>query len=280
MKLGILSDIHEQSDGAGSGGWFSPYPFDTVSDRLRRSLAFLREQGVDRVAVLGDLSNHGDVASIRNVIELVGASHIPAWVIPGNHDLMADAANFDQALAEANVPTVTSPVGQDVAWNGWQVVAPGITRVEGHRYRLTLDPGIDTWGSEPAIVLSHFPVVGFGDRAIAAGLKYAGDYVGAEDFTASLQRRPSPVFAIHGHLHIRNALASGAVLQASCGSQIDALYEVTVIDFDAWPDGRISWTATPIDPEHPDVSPALSEPGQAWQWVGTGWHPASNSPSR
>ena len=31
------------------------------------------------------------------MIELIGASHIPAWVIPGNHDLMADAANFDQA---------------------------------------------------------------------------------------------------------------------------------------------------------------------------------------
>ena len=69
MKLGILSDIHEQSDGAGTGGWFSPYPFHTVGDRLQRSLKFLRDEGVDHIAVLGDLSNHGDVESIRNVIE-------------------------------------------------------------------------------------------------------------------------------------------------------------------------------------------------------------------
>jgi hypothetical protein len=271
MKLGILSDIHEQSDGAGAGGWFSPYPFDTVGDRLQRSLDFLKEQGVDRVAVLGDLSNHGDVESIRNVIEIVAASGIPAWVIPGNHDLMIHPGNFDQALAEANAPTVSSPVGADVTWNGWRVVAPAITQVQGHSYRLAIDPEIAAWGTEPVIILSHFPVVGFGDEAIAAGLKYAGNYIGAEGFTANLIQRPAPVLVIHGHLHIRNVLAAGSVLQASCGSQIDALYEVTVVDFDGWRDGRINWSAAPIDPEYPEISPAMSAPDQAWTWDGSAW---------
>ncbi|HYI24492.1 MAG TPA: metallophosphoesterase [Thermomicrobiales bacterium] len=271
MKLGILSDIHQQPPDAPGGGWFSPYPFHTVGDRLERSLAFLRDQEVDRVAVLGDLSNLGDVPSIRTVIEIVAASGIPAWVIPGNHDLMLDPGNFEQALREASAPTVSSPVDTNPTWNGWKVGAPAITRVQGHRYRLSADPDTDAWGDDPVVILSHFPIVGFGGDAATAGLKYAGDYIGAEEFTARLTARPAPVVATHGHLHIRNALASGSVLQASCGSQVDALYEVTVVDFGGWPDGHIAWTATPIDPEYPGVSPALSAREQGWTWDGSKW---------
>lgn len=271
MKLGVLSDIHQQPADAPGGGWFSPYPFHTVGDRLERSLAFLRDQGVDRVAVLGDLSNLGDVASIQIVIEIVAASGIPSWVIPGNHDLMQDAANFDIALTGSNASTVESPVGADIWWNGWRVIAPAIDQVEGHRYRLATEPNIDAWGNDPVIVLSHFPLAGFGGEAAAAGLKYAGDYHDAESFSARLADRPAPVLAIHGHLHIRNALAVGAVLQASCGSQVDALYEVTVVDFAGWNDGTITWTSTPIDPVYPDISPALSTPVQAWSWDGVTW---------
>ena len=105
-----------------------------------------------------------------------------------------------------------------------------------------------------------------------ANLKYAGDLRNGDHLATSLVDRTAPTLVINGHLHIRHTTARGSVLQAACGAQVESLFEVTVVDFGGWNQGRITWAATPIQPVFPGVSPALVASSQAWAWDGAGWH--------
>ncbi len=272
MKLGILTDIHCCPPGSSTDGWHNPHQFDGVLSRLERSLDWLREQGVDQVAVLGDISHHGDVDSIRVVIDLLVASGLPCWVLPGNHDCLQDASNLGTVMAAVAPATVEMPAGQVQSLGPeWKALPLPLHQVDWRTYRIAPEPDLASWGDTPMVLLTHFPLLSIRDDSVRANLKYAGEHAGAEGLVAALQARSAPIFVINGHLHIRHATTQGAVLQASCGAQIESLFEVTVVDFGVWSEGRISWTATAIDPEWPGVNPALSDREQSWRWTGESW---------
>lgn len=274
MRLGILTDIHLNPPGSPAGGWHNPHQFETVRERLVQSLAWLEAQGADRIAVLGDLTHHGDEPSLREVIDILGTSRVPLWVLPGNHDLEPDIAILHGAIGAAGESMVqvigSQPVPLDDAW---QVAGLPIERAPGGHFMASALPGTGSLGDGPLLVFSHFPVLSLQQACAAAGLKYAGDLTNGGEVAASLLERAGPTFIINGHLHIRHAASQGPVLQAACGAQVESLFEATLVDFGAWHDGRISWTATPVQDVWPGVSPALSGPVQAWTWDGAGWRP-------
>ena len=274
MKLGVLTDIHLCPPGSPPDGWHNPHQFETVAERLERAMAWLAARGVDQVAVLGDLSHMGDAASLRAVVDILGASGLQTWVLPGNHDLVPDPVALATAVADAGHDHVRLLDGAAIPFGPtWQVAGLVMVRAETGGFRADPEPEMDAWGERPTVLLAHYPVLSIRDDAAAANLKYAGDLANGEPQADALRQRPAPTLIVHGHLHIRHATASGSALQASCGAQVESLFEVTVFDLGGWDDGRVSWQATAIQDIWPGVNPALSDPTQSWRWSGSAWTP-------
>jgi len=272
VRLGVLTDIHHCPPGSPPGGWHNPHHFDDALDRLRTSLAWLEGQRVDRLAVLGDLTHFGDEASLGEVLAVLGASSLPTWILTGNHDLNPDHTALEAALdagKHANVRSIERQ--QDAFGPDWLVVGLGMERGANGAGFTAAKLDMASWGATPAIVVSHFPVLSTATEVKVAGLKYAGDLANAAEIESMLLARTAPTVAISGHLHVRHAMAKGAVLQASCAAQIESLFEATVFDFGDWGDRRISWDSTSMQDVSDGKLPVLSGRGQRWSWDGAGW---------
>jgi predicted phosphodiesterase len=272
VRLGILTDIHHAPHDTAPDGWHNQHQFDTVLTRLAQSIRWLESQGVERLAVLGDLTHHGDDASMREVLAAIAQAKVPAWILPGNHDLQPDLTILTAAIDTLGSDILARLNGTPATLaHDWLVTGLDLERTAPGAYQATPAPDPAAWGNSPVLVLSHFPILTLKPHAKEAGLKYAGDLANAESIGAALLERTAPTLVINGHLHIRHAVTQGSVLQASCGAQVESLFEATVVDFGAWNEGRISWVSSAIQPVDPGVSPVLSEPEQAWQWDGTAW---------
>ena len=272
MRLGILTDIHHCPPGSPADGWHNQHQFATVLQRLGESIAWLEAQGVDRIAILGDLTHFGDEDSMQEVIATIGQAQVPVWVLPGNHDLKPDTAVLAAAITASGHDAIALLNGAaEVAEGDWWVTGLDLARADSGGYLAPHAPDPAAWGNAPVLVLSHFPVLSIHGHATGAGLKYAGDLVNGARIAESLLARTAPTLVINGHLHIRHAITEGPVLQASCGAQVESLFEATIVDFGAWHEGRISWLSFPVQAVDPGVNPALSEPTQVSAWTGTAW---------
>jgi len=274
VRLGILTDIHLSPPGSPPAAWHNPYQLDTVRERLAQSIRWLEGQGVDRIAVLGDLTHHGDEPSLHETIEILATSNVPVWVLPGNHDLTSGIAPFSGAIDAAGNGTVTTIGGEPVPLDdAWRVAGLAIEqRPDQSGFMASPVPNPGSWDGGPVLLLSHFPVLSLKQECAGARLKHAGDLVNVNEVEAPLMERTSPTFVIHGHLHVRHTAARGSVLQAACSAQIESLFEATVVDFGAWGEGRVRLAATSVREAWPGVSPGLTQPVQTWAWDGAGWH--------
>ncbi len=272
MRLGILTDIHIAPPGNPADAWHNPHQFDTARQRLADSIAWLKQQGIDRLAVLGDLTHHGDDASLRETLGIIAGATVPVWVLPGNHDLGHGPTTLADALAGSDHAHVEVIGDHPVPFGGtWRVVGTGLAKAIGGGYEATPEPDPATWDDAPTVVLSHFPLISLKDACAAVGLKYAGDLVNGPDIVGRLAVRSAPVLVVNGHLHVRHAATQGAVLQAACGAQVESLFEATLIDFNQWPNGVVNWTSTAIQPPWEGPNPALSRDSESWRWTGSGW---------
>jgi hypothetical protein len=269
MRIGMLSDLHLRQPGLSPDGWHNPHQFETARERLATALDLLGQEGVEAIAVLGDLTHDGDEATFHDVLEILATAPVPVWIVPGNHDLMPDTSVLVRALAGyTGSPMLLS--GESLLFmGGWQVLGCGLTRTPDG-YLVEPGPLLQTL-DDPALVLSHFPLLSLRTQASAASLQYAGDPLNGAAVVAELTNRAVPVLVFSGHLHIRHAQAQGPVLQASCGAQVESLFEMTVLDLSAWSEGMVSWQATSVAPVWPGVEPALSDAHQTWRWDGDHW---------
>ncbi len=75
-KIAFMADIHNDTDS------------------LARALVAAKQEGVERVVLVGDLTNKGDEKYLLKVKEIMDASRIKYAVVPGNHEY--SLANFQK----------------------------------------------------------------------------------------------------------------------------------------------------------------------------------------
>ncbi len=90
-------------------------------------------------------------------------------------------------------------------------------------------PAIDAWQARPTLLLSHFPPISNEQSIRAAGLRYAGSFAGYHAIGEQLQARRSPTIVVHGHLHVRDAVVAGPVLQIGCAALIEPPHECATL---------------------------------------------------
>jgi hypothetical protein len=191
-------------------------------------------EGVDAIVLLGDIAHIGDDACLEAAIARAAAMGKPVWVTPGNHDctVRADAVASAVGKHVHNRVTLLDTVGEgNAVLASWRVAGLPIASDDGGNSARALEkPAVDAWLDGPVLFLTHFPVVSLAERCAAAGLKYAGDLSNFADTTRLLHERTAPTLVLHGHLHVRDELARGSMLQLSFSALIEPPHEMAILD--------------------------------------------------
>jgi Calcineurin-like phosphoesterase superfamily domain len=268
VKLGLVTDLHVAPLPHAPARWHNDYDFDGACRRVESALSALAGEGVDAVAVLGDLTNAGDDDSLDTVIGILSASGLRTLVVPGNHDceVAADALTRAVARTDGSVQTL-GRAPQQIA--GLAVAGVSLSRPPaGRGFGAAALPELD---GQAALVLSHFPVLSRRERVKEAGYKYAGDLVGLEELTGHIASEPAPVIAVSGHLHVRDAVVRGSVLQILVPAMIEPPYECAVLEVGGDP-LAVTYRAIAVEPTPPELEVPLLMPADGrWALGASGW---------
>jgi Calcineurin-like phosphoesterase len=268
LRLGVLTDIHAVADPARRAAWINRYDFAGVLDRCERAVELFASERVDRVLLLGDLSHDGDLPSLRQVLRAT-ASPVPLAAVGGNHDSPQPTTQIVRAGGDA------------VQLPGWRAVGAGsvstaglrVTRRAPGRWGAARRPALTTWGDAPVLLASHFPVLSRVRAVTERGLPYAGDLVDRAGVAGALRARTGPTLVTCGHLHVRDSVASGPLLQLGLGALVEPPFDATVLDLTA-EGGRFGVVRHAHElasaPERRD--PRLAPTREAWSFEpGRGW---------
>ncbi|HUZ84044.1 MAG TPA: metallophosphoesterase, partial [Gaiellales bacterium] len=232
------------------------------------ALAAFGDAGAAAVLVLGDLTDRGRPEQFEAALKVLAGSGLPAAIVPGNHDLEgpgpAEPAAASAAGRPRSVPAGAAALAPVALTGTWPTD-------DGLEYRLGSPAGDP--GALP-VVLSHYPVLSRKQALATAGLKYAGDLgprAGLEREVRALGRH---VVALCGHLHVRDAVADGGLLQLSFGAMIEYPHEAALLEVD--PAGRVSRRCFPVEPHPPGngADPVLAPAEDRWIAAEDGWRRA------
>jgi Icc-related predicted phosphoesterase len=279
VRLGLISDVHIAPAGTKGQAFHNPYALADATERFRRALGRCDEEGVDAVAVLGDLSHFGDKTSLAEGVRIAAESGSPLWMVPGNHDVLERATALAESVEKAGTSNVriASPQGELC---GAVARVAGVS-VVGESGAFVIHPNArpdaDSWSDELVLLLTHFPLLSKAERLAAKGLKHAGDLHDVAEVVAPIIERRSPTVVVHGHLHVRDACAMGRVLQLSLPALIEPPFELTVLDVGNV-NGQVivSRRAVEIAPSPEGaLLPTLSLSDDAWAFDNGAWRSRS-----
>jgi calcineurin-like phosphoesterase family protein len=258
LRLGILADPHLVPDDHATDGDMARY-----RSALRRCV----REGVDGLALLGDLSWSGDAASLEAGLRLAARTGLVVWAVSGNHDLGEREDALAKAIRRVETKNVrlATPAGEVFGGEDVRVASPCVTSDNyGYTARSDERPDVSGWGEETVVLLSHYPMISFRERAEREGVYYGDNNL--EEVARPLLGRTAPTVVINGHMHMRDDCAAEQVLQISCAALTQPAFDVTLLDLKAGR-GRISVEVEriPVAPS-PDVRLSALSPARL-RWV-------------
>ncbi len=263
MRAGVLTDIHISLDPERRASWHNAYDFAGVGERLGAGAELFAAERAELVLALGDLAHDGDAPSLLAALAPL-ASGPPLHVVGGNHD----GARPTAALAALELDGVRLP-----GWRALRAAHPArlagvrIERRRPRRWAMARPPALATWGEGPMLLATHFPVLSRAAEVRGRGLPYAGDLIDRDVLAARLLARTAPTIVICGHLHVRESVASGALLQVACGALIEPPFEATIIELEAGGDTlRITRTAHELGEAPERRDPRLAPAEETWSF--------------
>jgi predicted phosphodiesterase len=275
MRIGLVSDLHWMREPPTvAQAWHGDGELAGVLDRLAAALGHFADQGADRIVVAGDLSHHGDVESMIDVLRALGNAPAPVVLVAGNHDITDDPERLAQALTLAETPRLSLAGPEGVEQYGLQVAGVHVGESDGwFRARLRGMPVAGAWGSRPLVLISHYPVLSLATEVATRGLPYPGDVLERERLAEMLLARSAPAIVLGGHLHVRATRAAGPVLQLTAGALAEPPYECALIDIERSDDGALSVQRRCLRllGEPGPREPVFAPEHEAWDFDGARW---------
>jgi len=262
VRFGILTDLHAVQDPSRRAAWHNAYDFAGVEQRRNRALELFAEAGIDRLLLLGDLAHDGDLPSLRRMLRPDGLA-APALAVGGNHDGARPTDQLDQARPKS----LTLP--------GWRAVRHGPVRVAGvrvvrrpeRRWAAARRPALATWGADPVLLASHFPLLSRSTALAQRKLPYAGDLIDRAAVAEPLLARPTPTVVACGHLHVRDSASCGSLLQLGFGALVEPPFEATLLELAI--DGNavdVTRIAHELGEAHEQRDPRLAPARESWRF--------------
>ncbi len=294
-RIGLVADVHWRTNaGTGGSGWHdaaTPSPATAAGwhgtgselagalDRLSLALERFAACEADLVVVAGDLTHHGEVGALVEVLRRCGDARAPVLVVSGNHDADGDADRLRRAHAlvtahgrAAGVVRLATLTGDLYA--GVRVAGVHVGETAGwFGARLREQPDPAAWGGEPVVLISHYPALSLAQPVSDAGFPYPGDLLDRRELAHALIARTAPTLVIGGHVHARAACAEGPVLQLTGGSLVEPPYECAVIDVETPAPGWLAVSRACLRLREPDGArePVLAPERESWLFDGLQW---------
>jgi predicted phosphodiesterase len=273
LRLAIITDLHYSPAANPAGRYHNAFAVDRAK-LIQTALQRCAAANVQALAILGDLSDLGDRESLEWVVRQAASTASRVWIVPGNHDVMQGAGEPAQALRELGTADIALLTHQGVGWQDWIHVAGLAISAEPERTPLRalgrLEP--ERWSEGLVLCLTHYPLLASEARVRGAGLAFAGDLANREQMVGPLERRSGPSLVLHGHLHVRDEICKGRVLQFACGPLIEPPHEITLVDVTSEGDGiQVRRLSLPVAESAVERLPVLSPAATLWTWDGTRW---------
>jgi hypothetical protein len=285
LRLGITADAHLGPPGTSVWAFHTGNEMADITSIYRLALRRCAREGVDAVVLLGDLSASGDGESIEAAVRMAAGTGRRVWAVSGNHDCFERSDALDAAVrrvAAENVRLAT-PAGEAVG-EGPRVAGISVASGDlGYRACSNGGQGTDWWGDEPAVWLTHYPMISFAEEVWGADLTYGDDLEDLDEVARPLLERPVPTVVVSGHVHLRHACMKGALLQVSCAALVEPPFEVTLLDLEIEPEsGRLvaRREAVPLLSSSAVRCPVLSPPQQEWIFEAGEWRTARTAKHR
>ncbi len=273
MRLGVVTDVHLAQMPHARARWHNDFDFAGAGRRLQRGLELLSERKADAIIALGDLTESGDPDSLDEVLGLLRQTGLPTLVVPGNHDCAQSPDALADAVARSNGGVaVASPSGDRLS--GVALAGVGLTRPpRGRGFVVPELPRL----ADGLVLLSHYPVLSRREPVTAAGYKYSGDVLNRDSLADHVQEDSIAVVAISGHLHVRDAVPDGRLLQLVLPAMIEPPYACSLIELGGQP-LTVRYESIAVEPTPDGLDVPLFIPERAsWVLGEEGW--ATKSPS-
>ena len=261
MRLGFVTDVHWSSGPPGWSRWHNEWDFEGLPERLAATAEHLA--GTDLVVLSGDISSGGQLESIIHVLRAL--SGVPVVAVTGNHDV--DEGEGVLAAAVDDGSMLAQPAG--VVHGALRVAGVQVMATEGG-YATVVGPETGAWGDGLVAFVSHFPVLSRAAMFAEHGLGYPGDLLDREGVLSVLAARSAPTVVLCGHIHARDRVAEGPVLQIVGGSLIEAPYECAIVDVDTEA-LTVTRAAHPLDGPAVERSPVFAPELETWRFDGLVW---------
>jgi hypothetical protein len=277
VRLGVIADPHLALERVEDAGWHNPYRLADAHERLDVALAHPLLDGVDVIAVLGDLAHFGDRTSVRYVVDAVANGGRPAVLLSGNHDVLTPGVRLEDEVRARAASHVLSPLASTPdapAVKAFLAAGAGLAvhevtamtdrraqpfDVDGRRLAHA-DPAtnVDVW-------LTHFPLLTLEARCRNAKLLYSAhlDYLAPPP--PVVPTSAGPVVVLSGHLHLRAITHEANVLQLAFAALVEAPYEIAVVDIDV-EGASVSYRCESVRPPDAERLPVLDPPAGRWSF--------------
>lgn len=291
MRLGLVSDVHWRTNASANGtGWHgaaaAPAGWHGTGselagalERLALALERFAEHDVDLVVVAGDLTHHGEVGALVEVLRRCGEASAPVLVVAGNHDVDGDADRLRRAHAlvtahgrAAGIVRLATLEGELHA--GMRVAGVHVGETTGwFGARLREQPDLGLWGGEPLVLISHYPALSLATPVSDEGFPYPGDLLDRRELARRLAARQAPTLVVSGHVHARATRVEGSVLQLTGGALVEPPYECAVIDVEMPAPGWLTVGRACLRLRDGDGGrePVLAPERESWLFDGTQW---------
>ena len=284
LRLGVIADPH-LSLGGGETAWHNPFRLADAHERLDQAMNDPLFADVDAFAVLGDLVHFGDRDSLRRCVDGVAKARgdRPAILLSGNHDVLEPDVRLEQEIADLGDDDLVAPLAWSARSRAVDPFAAAGLGLHVHEVMALTDRRTEPFdvtshtisadAPNGHVVLTHFPVLSFEQRARDAQLLYSGHL---SQLAPPVDPLPAegPVVVLSGHLHIRGVTCDGDVLQLSFAALVEPPYELARVEIKADGEGlEVEYQCASARPPDAEKLPILDAPVGRWSCLpGRGWH--------
>lgn len=275
LRVGLVNDLHwMHAPPASPAAWHNPGEFEGVLDRLQLALERFAAKEVDLVIAAGDFAHHGDVDSLTRVLRALAGASAPALAVSGNHDVVDDPHLLERALERAAVEGVALATAAGSSYGDMQVAGVHVDASEGwFGVRLRELPDAAAWGSEPVLLISHYPALSLATTVTECGFPYPGDLIDRAELADRLRARSAPTIVVSGHVHARASVAEGPVLQITNAAMVEPPYECSVIEIESTSSGALTVVreSVRVGAAATRREPVFAAPQEEWSFDEARW---------
>jgi hypothetical protein len=206
IRIGIINDLHLGH--TGEGRWHNRLLYDHAEEIARAAVAALNRLSLDRVLVLGDITEAGTEEQLLLARDILGKIEAPWLVLPGNHDRVGVHSGQFARVFAGHVPDLYIRWDEIGLLTLREKLPDDGSRPDGYRLGgAVIEEAVARVAEDrPALLLvaSHIPLISEVDHPSAHAGKYAVHHADGQELLARLaplMKQRGFVFCAHQHWH-------------------------------------------------------------------------------